>query len=88
MQTILGRACLDHSKPYLTVDQVTIRRAFELHWHSDISSVGWIHLRAEIGRSAMTVSIVSLIKARKRGLRLTLKRVGKSLSPLKGGHVM
>ncbi|MNJ62922.1 site-specific tyrosine recombinase XerC [compost metagenome] len=30
VQTILGHACLDHSKPYLNVDQVVIRRAFEL----------------------------------------------------------
>jgi integrase len=30
VQTILGHACLDHSKPYLTVDQATIRRAYEL----------------------------------------------------------
>ncbi|RYF50711.1 MAG: integrase [Cytophagaceae bacterium] len=30
VQTILGHACLDHSKPYLNVDQVVIRRAFEI----------------------------------------------------------
>jgi len=30
VQTILGHACLDHSKPYLSVDQVVIRRAFEM----------------------------------------------------------
>lgn len=30
VQTILGHACLDHSKPYLSVDQLTIRRAFEI----------------------------------------------------------
>jgi site-specific recombinase XerD len=30
VQMILGHAALDHSKPYLTVDQATIRRAFEL----------------------------------------------------------
>lgn len=30
VQTILGHQCLDHSKPYLTVDQETVRRAFEL----------------------------------------------------------
>ncbi|GKS06678.1 hypothetical protein PSTH1771_16700 [Pseudomonas syringae pv. theae] len=30
VQTILGRACFDHSKPYLTIDQATIRRAFEV----------------------------------------------------------
>lgn len=30
VQTILGHACLDHSKPYLTVDIEVIRRAFEL----------------------------------------------------------
>jgi len=30
VQTILGHACLDHSKPYLTVDQSTTRRAFEV----------------------------------------------------------
>lgn len=30
VQTILGQACLDHSKPYLTVDIEVIRRAFEL----------------------------------------------------------
>ena len=29
VQTILGHACLDHSKPYLNVDQNVIRRAFE-----------------------------------------------------------
>lgn len=28
VQTILGHACLDHSKPYLSVCQQTIRRAF------------------------------------------------------------
>ena len=30
VETILGRTCLDHSKPYLTVDIEVIRRAFEL----------------------------------------------------------
>ncbi|GAB3478923.1 site-specific integrase [Azotobacter salinestris] len=30
VQTILGRQCLDHSKPYLTVDPETVRQAFEL----------------------------------------------------------
>lgn len=30
VQAILGHACLDHSKPYLTVDNEVIRRAFEL----------------------------------------------------------
>ena len=30
VQAILGHQCLDHSKPYLTVDQETIRRAYEL----------------------------------------------------------
>ncbi|CAM3919383.1 Integrase [Pseudomonas reidholzensis] len=30
VQTILGHSCLDHSKPYLTVDQATIRHAFEV----------------------------------------------------------
>jgi integrase/recombinase XerD len=30
VQTNLGHACLDHSKPYLTVDIEVIRRAFEL----------------------------------------------------------
>ncbi|MBO9551735.1 tyrosine-type recombinase/integrase [Pseudomonas sp.] len=30
VKTILGYACLDHSKPYLTVDQATIRRVFEV----------------------------------------------------------
>jgi hypothetical protein len=30
VQTILGHQCLDHSKPYLTIDRPTIRRAFEL----------------------------------------------------------
>jgi integrase/recombinase XerD len=30
VQTILGQACLDHSKPYLTVDMQTVRGAFEL----------------------------------------------------------
>jgi site-specific recombinase XerC len=30
VQIILGHACLDHSKPYLTVDFEVIRRAFEL----------------------------------------------------------
>ncbi|MBP7824830.1 MAG: site-specific integrase [Pseudomonas sp.] len=30
VQTILGHQHLDHSKPYLTVDQETIRRAYEL----------------------------------------------------------
>lgn len=30
VQTILGHLFLDHSKPYLTVDQPTIRRAFEV----------------------------------------------------------
>nr|WP_240995942.1 MULTISPECIES: tyrosine-type recombinase/integrase [Pseudomonas syringae group] len=30
VQTILGHSKLDHSKPYLTVDQATIRHAFEV----------------------------------------------------------
>ncbi|HIE2516866.1 TPA: tyrosine-type recombinase/integrase [Pseudomonas aeruginosa] len=30
VQTILGHQHIDHSKPYLSVDQNTIRRAFEL----------------------------------------------------------
>jgi|GEM_PF-7088290 len=30
VQTILGHQHLDHSKPYLTVDQGTLRRAFEI----------------------------------------------------------
>lgn len=30
VQTILGHACLDHSKPYLAVDMQSVRRAFEL----------------------------------------------------------
>lgn len=30
VQAILGHSELDHTKPYLSVDQVTIRRAFEL----------------------------------------------------------
>lgn len=30
VQTILEHACLDHSKPYLTVDMQEVRRAFEL----------------------------------------------------------
>lgn len=30
VQAILGHQCLDHSKPYLSVNQETIRRAFEL----------------------------------------------------------
>lgn len=30
VQAILGHACLDHSKPYLTVDQETLRSAFEI----------------------------------------------------------
>ncbi|HDS0939407.1 TPA: site-specific integrase [Pseudomonas putida] len=30
VQAILGHACLDHSKAYLNVDQVVIRRAFEV----------------------------------------------------------
>ncbi|WP_422120957.1 tyrosine-type recombinase/integrase [Pseudomonas avellanae] len=30
VQTILGHACLDRSKPYLTVDMEAVRRAFEL----------------------------------------------------------
>ena len=30
VQTILGHACLDHSKPYLTVNMQAVRRAFEL----------------------------------------------------------
>lgn len=30
VQTILGHACLDHGKPYLTVNQEIIRRAFGL----------------------------------------------------------
>ncbi|MCG0434804.1 site-specific integrase, partial [Pseudomonas aeruginosa] len=30
LQTILGQQHLDHSKPYLSVDQNTLRRAFEL----------------------------------------------------------
>ncbi|HFL2743445.1 integrase [Pseudomonas aeruginosa] len=31
VQTILGHQHIDHSKPYLSVDQNTIRQAFELH---------------------------------------------------------
>lgn len=30
VQMILGHSCLDHSKPYLSVDQGLIRRAFEV----------------------------------------------------------
>ncbi len=30
VQILLGHACLDHSKPYLSVDRATMRRAFEL----------------------------------------------------------
>nr|WP_081026686.1 tyrosine-type recombinase/integrase [Pseudomonas amygdali] len=30
VQMLLGHACLSHTKPYLTVDQGTLRRAFEL----------------------------------------------------------
>ncbi|MBD8187834.1 site-specific integrase [Pseudomonas viridiflava] len=30
VQTILGHSCIDHSKPYSTVDQATIRHAFEV----------------------------------------------------------
>ncbi|EKT4478408.1 tyrosine-type recombinase/integrase [Pseudomonas putida] len=30
VQTILGHACLDHSKPYLSVSRETIRRAFQV----------------------------------------------------------
>lgn len=30
VQMILGHSDLDHSKPYLSVDQATIRRAYEL----------------------------------------------------------
>jgi site-specific recombinase XerD len=30
VQTILGHACSDHSKPYLTVNMRAVRRAFEL----------------------------------------------------------
>lgn len=30
VQIILRHACLDHSKPYLTVDMQAVRRAFEL----------------------------------------------------------
>ena len=30
VQTMLRHACLDHSKPYLTVDMQAVRRAFEL----------------------------------------------------------
>lgn len=30
VQTIFGHSCLDHSKPYLSVDQLVNRRAFEL----------------------------------------------------------
>nr|WP_279653765.1 tyrosine-type recombinase/integrase [Pseudomonas morbosilactucae] len=30
VQTILGHSCLDHSKPYLTVDRSTIRHAFKV----------------------------------------------------------
>ena len=28
VETIFGHACLDHSKPYLSVDQIVIRRSF------------------------------------------------------------
>jgi integrase len=30
VQAILGHQCLDHSKPYLSTDVETLRRAFEL----------------------------------------------------------
>lgn len=30
VQTILGHSCLDHSKPYLTIDEATLRHAFEI----------------------------------------------------------
>ncbi|MCC0300941.1 integrase [Pseudomonas aeruginosa] len=30
VQAILGHQCLDHSKPYLSIDQGVIRRAFEI----------------------------------------------------------
>ncbi|TCV62888.1 hypothetical protein EDB98_112196, partial [Pseudomonas fluorescens] len=30
VQTILGHQHMDHSKPYLSVDQQTLRRPFEL----------------------------------------------------------
>ncbi|MEE4695626.1 hypothetical protein V2K91_10295 [Pseudomonas alliivorans] len=30
VQTILGHSCIDHSNPYLAVDQTTIRRALEV----------------------------------------------------------
>lgn len=30
VQNLLGHACLDHSKPYLSVNQIVIRRAFEI----------------------------------------------------------
>jgi len=30
VQTMLAHACLDHSKPYLTLDMQAVRRAFEL----------------------------------------------------------
>ncbi|GGM31351.1 integrase [Pseudomonas asuensis] len=30
VQAILGHQCLDHSKPYMSIDQDTIRRAYEL----------------------------------------------------------
>lgn len=30
VQTILGHSCIDHSKPYLTVDQAKIRHTFEV----------------------------------------------------------
>ena len=36
VQTMLGHACLDHSKPHLTVDMQAVRRDLNLHWHSDI----------------------------------------------------
>jgi len=30
VKIILGHSCLDHSKPFLTVDQATIQHAFEV----------------------------------------------------------
>ncbi|WP_456017505.1 tyrosine-type recombinase/integrase [Pseudomonas fluorescens] len=44
VQTILGHACLDHSKPYLSVDQGVIRRAFEMALYVSISTIAVINI--------------------------------------------
>lgn len=48
VQAILGHQCLDHSKPYLAVDQETIRQAYELALCKHCIYMGLVFLMARI----------------------------------------